>query len=210
VELEKQRVQLRYQGLEAKKARNVLLPTVNLEGTLSFSGPAYPLTRPTYGLRATVTLGGDLLPVNLGGGVTAQEGRLGGSNASLGTTAPPSLTWSLERRQADVTLAEGGLGLVDTELALDESTWDTALAHDAALAALETEEATLGLMEKRARIDRVKLDQGSLKRIDYLTELCDIADKQAAIIELEFRLLAAKRALEIAAGLAYGTLENRW
>jgi hypothetical protein len=206
IDLQKQEINYLYQKIQVKKAKNIFLPEVRLEGGVSFSGPTYPLTQPSYTLKCSFAFNNGLLPINLSSGLSAKDGRINGAQNSANSSVPSSVTYFTEQKAQDLALAVGTFALADSELALRETLRDTVYAHDNGITELGIQQSMLDILKRRIEIDRVRLETGDLKRMEFLEELMDAAEKETALAETEFRILGAERTLEIAAHIPYGNL----
>jgi hypothetical protein len=206
VDLEKQNVIFRYHAIQAAQAQRFYLPSVTIEGGMSFSGARYPLTEPSWTLKCNISFDNSFLPLNTSAGLTVRKGELRGSSTSLGTGLPGNVTWGIEQGKTRLSLQEGVLGLKDAELALYEGTLDAVQGHDNAIFTLEMQRQLVDLAEQRLKVDEYNLRRGDLKRTDFLESLCELAEKKTAIIETEYRILTYERALEIAADVPFGHL----
>jgi hypothetical protein len=208
--LEKQNIIFRYHSIQAAQSRRFYLPSVTLEGGMSLAGARYPLTEPSWTLKCSIAFDNSFFPLNASGGLSARKGELRGSSASVGTGLPGNVTWGLEQGRARLALRAGDLELKDAELALYEATLDAVQGHDNAIVTLEMQRRLVGLAEQRLQIDEYNLRRGDLKRTDYLTALCEVAEKKTAVVETEYRILTYERALEIAADMPFGQIAENF
>jgi outer membrane protein TolC len=206
VEMQKQEINYLYQKIQVKKAKNLFAPAITLEGGVGFSGAAYPMTQPSYSLKCSIAFNNPLLPVNLSAGVSARDGRLSGAQNSAGTSLPASVTHFTERHLQDIALVVGAFGLADSGLALHESLQNMVFVHDNAITDMEIKRGMLDIARRRIQIDRVRLEHGDLKRIDFLEEMIQAAEQETVLAETEFDIMAAERNLEIAASIPGGKL----
>ncbi|GHV92071.1 hypothetical protein AGMMS50268_25740 [Spirochaetia bacterium] len=205
-ELEKQQISFMYQKKQAALARNLLLPNLSLEGSVNFSGISYPLTQPSYSLKFNIAFNNSLLPITASSGLSAKSQRLNGSQSSISTTFPNSTTYFTDQTINGIALLSSQLELENAEIMLHESVRDMVVSHDLMVSGFELQNQTISLVKRKIEIDTVRMNRGGLRRIDFLDELIDLAKKETALVETEFKIMAYERSLEIAASFPAGEL----
>ncbi|MDR0669045.1 MAG: TolC family protein [Treponema sp.] len=205
--------QLVYQTEYGRKqhdyARRWFLPSIGLEGSVSFSGDSYPLTEPNYSLRLRFDFSGlDFLStgVSSGSGFDRQGPRQLSNGLSLDFQPLPA--YSMSRKQAELNLAESTLRLRQAEQELRESLYEVIISHDNKLRSAYNTEQRIALMEKRLSFSRLQLERGEKKRIDYLAELNSLAQARISLADYRTQAAALERNLEIQTGFPFGGLAD--
>jgi outer membrane protein TolC len=207
VAMKKLRYEAEYGRKQYDYSRRWFLPSVGLEGSVSFSGDSYPLTEPQYSLRLSFDFSGlDFLSAGVsgGGGFDRAGPRQLSNGLSLGLRPLPA--YSLGQKQAELSLAESALGLKQAEQELRESLYELVISHDNTLRSAYNTEQRVALMEKRLSFSRLQLEKGEKKRIDYLAELSGLAQAKIALADYLTQAAAMERSLEIQTGFPFGGL----
>ncbi|GHV39341.1 hypothetical protein AGMMS49546_11230 [Spirochaetia bacterium] len=208
-EIKKQNLAVEYAHKQLKYSRRWYLPLIGAQGSVSFSGDAYPLTEPKYSFKLTFSFS-DLslfpLSVNTGGGF--DRDRLYNVNNGASVNAGPNPVYAVQRKQADIALMQNNLQRLQTEKDLWESLYGLIISHDNNLRFADTAERTIAILEKRLEFSRLELDKGEKKRIDYLEELISLAETKISLMEYQSQAAALERSLEILAGFPFGGLRD--
>jgi outer membrane protein TolC len=209
VALKKLRYDTEYGRKQYDYAKRWFLPSIGLEGSVSFSGDSYPLTEPVYSLRLSFDFSGlDFLSagVSSGGGFDRTGPRQLSNGLSFDLRPLPA--YSLGQKQAELNLVESALRLSQAEQELRESLYDLVISHDNKLRSAYNTEQRIALMEKRLLFSHLQLEKGEKKRIDYLAELSSLAQAKISLADYLTQALAMERSLEIETGFPFGGLAD--
>jgi outer membrane protein TolC len=208
-EIKKQNLAVEYARKQLQYSRRWYLPVIGVQGNISFSGDAYPLTEPKYSLKVTFDFSDlTLFPLSVNSGAGFEKDRLYNVNNGVSLTAKPNPVYGVQRKQADLALMQNNLQRIQTEKDLWESMYELVISHDNFLRSADTAERTIGVMEKRIEFSKLELDRGEKKRIEYLEELVSLAQVRISLMEYITQAAALERSLEIFADFPFGGLKD--
>jgi outer membrane protein TolC len=208
-EIKKQDLSLEYARRQLAFSRQWYVPTISVQGGISFSGDAYPLTEPKYSLKLTVDFSNaGLFPLSLSNGYGFDRDRLHNVNNSTSVTVVPQPTYGVQRKLADISLLETNIQRVRTERDIHEAVYELVISHDNTLRYVDMAERTISLMERRLEFSRREVELGEKKHIDYLNELISMAQTKISLLEYQTQVSSHERSLEILAGFPFGDLRN--
>ncbi|GHV62264.1 hypothetical protein AGMMS49587_08610 [Spirochaetia bacterium] len=215
-EIKKQYLTAEYAQKQLKYSRRWYLPVIGAQGSISFSGDAYPLTEPKYSFKLTFSFSDlSLFPISVNSGIGFDRDRLYNVNNGMSVTAKPNPAYGIQRKQADIGLMQNNLQRIQTENDLWESLYSLVISHDNCLRSADTAERTIGVLEKRLEFSKLELKKGEKKRIEYLEELISLAQGRMSLMEYRIQAAALERSLEILAsfpfdgGLKDACLQNK-
>ncbi|MDR3147128.1 MAG: TolC family protein [Treponema sp.] len=209
VAIQKLNYETEYGKKQYDYAKRWFLPSIGLEGSVSFSGDSYPLTEPNYSLQLSFDFSGmDFLSTGLssGGGFDRSGARQLSNGLSLNFRPLPA--YSLTQKQAELSLVESTLRLRQAEQELKESLYELVISHDNTLRSAYNAEQRIALMERRLTFSQLQLERGEKKRIDYLAELSNLAQAKIAHADYLTQAAAMERDLEIETGFPFGGLAD--
>jgi hypothetical protein len=207
--LRKLRLELEYSRKERDYGRRWYIPSIGVQGSLSFSGNTYPLTEPNYSLQFTFDFSGlDFLSLNSSGAAGFERSVLRqlSNSQSADLRILPALP--LSRKQGELNLLESALRLSEGERELKEALYELVISRDNTLRAAASMEERISLMEKRISFSRLQLEKGEKKRIDYLAELSSLAQARISRTGYIVQAAALERDLEIQTGFPFGGLAD--
>ncbi|MDR0731071.1 MAG: TolC family protein [Treponema sp.] len=185
------------------------LPSVSLEGSVSFSGDSYPLTEPSYSLQFSFSFPGpDFLSTGLSSGGSFDRAGLRQIGNGFSLDLQPLPAYSMTQKQAELNLTESALQLRQAGQELRESLYELVISHDNTLRSAYNTEQRIVLMEKRLSFSRLQLERGEKKRIDYLAELGSLAQAKITLADYLTQAAALERNLEIQTGFPFGGLAD--
>lgn len=208
-ELQQQKISLEYSKKQLEYSKRFYLPTVSLEGNVSFSGEKYPLTEPNYSLKLGVSF--SELPF---GSVSFSEGygfdNKGFSNISnvANGSLKPDLTYMLSNRNSDLSVKKSFLDYRLKAQNLKEDVVSKIAVYDDCLDSIKIIRETLSLQEKRLAVCKEEVDKGEKKRIDYLEDLEEYAEERIKLTSAQNNLIASLYELELMANTPLGELKN--
>jgi outer membrane protein TolC len=213
VSLKKLALDVEYSRKERDYGKRWYIPSIGVQGNISFSGTSFPLTEPNYSLQLTFDFSGlDFLSLNASRGAgferSGRQPRLQQLSGSYAGNIRPLPAYPLSRKQGELNLLESTLQLAEGERELRELLYETAVSHDNSLRAAENTEQRIALMERRIRFSRLQLERGEKKRIDYLAELNSLAQARISLTDYLTQVSALERDLEIQTGFPFGGLAD--
>jgi outer membrane protein TolC len=207
--LKKLALDVEYSRKERDYGKRWYIPSIGVQGSMSFSGTAYPLTEPDYSLQLTFDFSGlDFLSLNASRGAGFERSRLQQLSGSYTGNIRPLPAYPLSRKQGELNLLESTLQLAEGERELRERLYETAVSHDDNLRAAENTEQRIALMERRIQFSRLQLERGEKKRIDYVSELNSLAQARISLTDYLTQASALERDLEIQTGFPFGGLAD--
>jgi outer membrane protein TolC len=209
--LKKLNLDLEYSRRERDYGRRWYIPAVSAQGSISFSGNAYPLTEPNYALQFTFDFSGlDFFSLNASRGASFERSGLRQLSNSHSGDLQILPAYPLNRKQGELNLLESALRLSEGERELREALYELVISHDNKLRAADNMEQRIDLMERRLRFSRLQLEKGEKKRIDYLAELSSLAQARISLRDYLTQVSALERDLEIQTGFPFGGLANAY
>ncbi|MDR2375746.1 MAG: TolC family protein [Treponema sp.] len=207
--IKKLNYEVEYGRKQYNYSKRWFLPSISLEGSVSFSGDSYPLTEPNYSLQLSFDFSGpDFLSTGLSSGSSFdREGPRQLSNG-LSLDLQPLPAYSMTQKQAELNMVESALRLRQAEQELRESLYELVISHDNTLRSAYNTEQRIVLMEKRLSFSQLQLERGEKKRIDYLKELSSLAQAKISLADYLTQAAALERNLEIQTGFPFGGLAD--
>jgi len=208
-ELKKQNLALEFARKQLAQSRRWYVPSLSVQGGISFSGDAYPLTEPKYSLKLVVDFSNaGLFPLSMSNGYGFERDRLYSVTNSASVQIAPQPAYGVQRKLADIALLETNIQRTQAEKDIRESVFELIITHDNNLRSADAAERTIKVLEKRLEFSRLEVDQGEKKRIDYLKELITMAETKISLLEYQTQSASQERSLEILAGFYFGDLQN--
>jgi outer membrane protein TolC len=207
VELKKQSLAAQYTQKQIAHSRRWYIPSVGIQGSISFAGVSYPLTEPRYSLKFTFDFSNlNLMPLSFNPGYGFERDRLYQVSNSVSASIPPNPAYPAARKLEDIAVLRNSLEQIDAEKELGERLYDTVMAHDSSIRSADTSRRIIDVLEKRLEFSRLLLEQGQKKRIDFLNELIELSQAKISLREQQIQAVAAERSLEIITGFPFGGL----
>jgi outer membrane protein TolC len=207
VELKKQSLAARQAQKQLAYSRRWYIPSVGLQGSVSFTGVSYPLTEPRYSLKLTFDFSNlNLMPLSLNPGYGFERDRLYQVSNSVSADTLPNPAYPAARKLENIAILRNRLNQAETEKELGERLYDLVIAHDSSLRSADTAQRMIDVLEKRLEFSRLLLEQGRKKRIDFLDELIELSQAKISLREQQIQAAALERSLEILANFPFGGL----
>jgi outer membrane protein TolC len=209
VELKKQNLAARHAQKQLAHSRRWYIPSVGVQGSVSFAGISYPLTEPRYSLKLTFDFSNlNLMPLSLNPGYGFERDRLYQVNNSVSASIPPNPAYPAARKLEDLAVLRNRLEQTETEKELGERLYELVITHDSSLRSADAARRMIDVLEKRIEFSRLLLEQGRKKRIDFLKELIELSQAKISLKEQQIQAVALERSLEILANFPFGGLRN--
>ncbi|HHU37619.1 MAG TPA: TolC family protein [Treponema sp.] len=173
------------------------LPSITLQGSVSFSGKSWPLTEPVYSLRCTIAFLNRYFPATFSSGTGWKKGTLQSVSNSGETKILSSSTVGCERKIAHLDSQSEQAEIEHTLRDLEFTVSNAVYEHDCLVDNIELQRKTLTLMDKRLKIDFLRKELGEIKVMDYLQQLIDLSAAKIGLFEKEVQLQAVRKSLEI-------------
>jgi len=185
------------------------IPSIGIQGSLSFSGEQFPLTEPNYSMKMVISFpNSKVFPLSFSNGYGFNsDGLYNVANTSdLGIVR--STTSIFERRLGDISILQALSQQKDTENAIYESLQDMVFSHDDYVDSIDVTERIIVLEERRLGFMKLEMETGEVKAIDYLNELIAFAETQTSLLEIIAATQELERNIEIASGISFGEIRN--
>ena len=200
---------LHYAERRLAYAKLFFIPEVSIEGGVSFSGTAYPLNKPSYSIKLSVSFSNmPFAPTTAGSGYGFNKGGLGGIDNSLSAGFVPDIGYFIKNNINKISVKREAEQLRSQKHALYERLFEKAAAYDDGKDSIARISESIALRERRIAVSAEQVEKGEMKRIDYLAELMEIAEEKVKLVAAQSSVLAAARDIEIMICVPFGGLEK--
>lgn len=209
IELQQQRLSMEYNKKQLTLSKRFYIPSISLEGNVSYSGENYPLTEPNYSVKLGVSFS-DLpfVPFNFSEGYGFDNKGFNNISNSVNGSIKPDFTYNLSSRNSDLTLQKKLLDYKTKEQSVKETVLSKIAAHDDYLDNIKIIKETLSLQEKRLAVCKAEVDKGEKKRLDYLNDLEEHAEQIIELSATQNNLISSWYELELLTNIPLGELRN--
>ena len=200
---------LHYAERRLAYAKLFFIPEVSVEGVVSFSGTAYPLNKPSYSIKLSVSFSNmPFVPTTAGNGYGFNKSGLGGIDNSLSAGFVPDIGYFIKNNINKISVEREAEQLRLQKHALYERLFEKAAAYDDGKDSIARISESIALRERRIAVSAEQVEKGEMKRIDYLAELMEIAEEKVKLVAAQSSILAAARDIEIMICVPFGGLEK--
>ena len=200
---------LHYAERRLAYAKLFFIPEVSVEGGVSFSGTAYPLNKPSYSIKLSMSFSNmPFAPTTAGSGYGFNKGGLGGIDNSLSAGFVPDIGYFIKNNINKISVKREAEQLRSQKHALYERLFEKAAAYDDGKDSIARISESIALRERRIAVSAEQVEKGEMKRIDYLAELMEIAEEKVKLVAAQSSVLAAARDIEIMICVPFGGLEK--
>ena len=200
---------LHYAERRLAYAKLFFIPEVSIEGGVSFSGTAYPLNKPSYSIKLSVSFSNmPFVPTTAGNGYGFNKGGLGGIDNSLSAGFVPDIGYFIKNNINKISVEREAEQLRLQKHALYERLFEKTAAYDDGKDSIARISESIALRERRIAVSAEQVEKGEMKRIDYLAELMEIAEEKVKLVAAQSSVLAAARDIEIMICVPFGGLEK--
>lgn len=207
IDLKKQNLELLANQTQIDYKKRWYFPTVSLESNISFSGENYPLTQPDYSLKLSFSFANNPLAfTDYGKNIGIKNKKIVSIGDSVSVNILPSSTFVLENKQEKLNQLKLKLQNEQTKNQLYENLLDSIYNHDDSIHEIEMKTKSIELQKKKIKVSEVSLQNGSLKRVDYLESLIKMASSKIELLENIVNVGLLERNLEIAAKIPFGEI----
>ncbi|MDR2803787.1 MAG: TolC family protein [Treponema sp.] len=208
-ELRKQDLSVEYSKKQLNYGRRWYIPTISIQGGISFSGRSYPLTEPKYSAKLILSfLNNKLFPVSISGGYGLDRDRLYNINNSSNVTIMPQPVYGITHNIENIAILKTNIERSNAEKELKDMVYDTIISHDNSLRNANTAERTIGLLEKRIEFSAKELKNGRITHIDHLEKQLRLSETKLNSVQYRIQAANIERNLEILTGMPFGGLRN--
>lgn len=211
IELKKSELEQNILEFQKEVTDRWFVPKINLQCGVSFSNTAFPLDQPEYSLKLGISFdNSSFLPTNISTGYNFSEKKLMAVSNSLSSGLQGNTTYFSERKTMEISILQSRLQLAKTEEELYVSFIDMLINHDQCIQELMFLQETISIYEKRLEIAKIELENGKIKRLDYLDKLSELASMKISALQKQSEILSYERTLEIYGGIEFGGLINEF
>lgn len=208
LELKKQNLNILATQKQIDYANRWYLPSVSLDGSVSFSGREFPLTEPDYSVQISFSFDKNpLFPTSIKKniGITDEINSIGDTVRS---TLFPSTTFGIENKMNKISLLQSKLNYASSKDELYESILDAVYNHDDYVHNVEMKNRSLELMERKIEVSKVELKTGDITRVEYLKSLIELATTKIELLENKVNTGILENSIEIMVEIPFGELIN--
>ena len=200
---------LHYAERRLAYAKLFFIPEVSVEGGVSFSGTAYPLNKPSYSIKLSVSFSNmPFVPTTVGNGYGFNKSGLGGIDNSLSAGFVPDIGYFIKNNINKISVRREAEQLRLQKHALYERLFEKTAAYDDGKDSIARISESIALRERRIAVSVEQVEKGEMKRIDYLAELMEIAEEKVKLVAAQTAVRAAARDIEIMICVPFGGLEK--
>ncbi len=209
LELKQQNLSIITAQKQLEFSKTWFLPSISLEGGVSFSGTNYPLTEPSYNLKLNFSFSDNpFLPTDINKSLSLKNQKLNNITDNASFTLLPSSTYLTTLKQNKISLLQLKLQYENSINQLYDSISDAIYSLDDLLHSIIIQEKTINLQQKKIEVSKAELKTGNIKRVDYLEDLINLASYKIQLLDEKFNAQNQIRTLEIITYIPLGELEN--
>jgi outer membrane protein TolC len=208
-DIRKQNLSVKYSQKQLDYSRRWYIPSISVQGGISFTGKSYPLTEPRYSVKLIFNFPNSrLFPLSVSGGYGFDRNRLYSVNDSSNVTVTPQPAYGIQRNLENISILKAGIERDNMEKELQSAVYDIIIAHDNSTRNAYAAERTVELLDKRIEFSAKELENGETTHTDHLEKLLLLS--QTKINFFQYRVQAAniERNLEILTDMPFGGLRN--
>lgn len=209
-ELRKQETSFYYAKLQDRQNKLLFVPEISLHGGISFSGVDYPLNNPTYSARLVFSFSNNpFLPATISSDFGSNnKGKLTGNTNTVSSNIVPQVNYKYTIDVQNIGLRQRRQAMKDSVNSLYETLFEQIASYDDCIDNIKRAEETIKLQEKRLAISVMQVEKGTMKRIDYLEQLVELAEQRTYLLESIIFFHELARTFEIELDIPFGGLKN--
>ena len=209
-ELRKQETSFYYAKLKNRQNKLLFVPEISLQGGISFSGVDYPLNNPTYSAKLVFSFSNNpFLPATISSDLGFNnKGKLTGSTNTVSSNVVPQVNYKSTVDVQNIELRQRKQAMKDSVNSLYESLFEQIASYDDCIDNIKRTEETIKLQEKRLAISELQVEKGTMKRIDYLDQLVELAEQKTSLLESIISFYELTRTFEIELDIPFGGLKT--
>lgn len=183
------------------------VPKINLQAGVAFSNTAFPLDQPEYSIKLGISFDKlTFFPGTISSGLSFSENNLSSVNNTVSSDIQKNIPVFLDKNTQKILILQSRLNLAKTEEELYVSFVDLLINHDQCIKELEFLRESISIYEKRLEFSKIELENGKIKRLDYLNKLSELAGIKITTLQKQSEVLSYERTLEIYSGIEFGGL----
>jgi outer membrane protein TolC len=208
-DIRKQNLSVKYSQKQLDYSRRWYIPSVSIQGGISFTGKSYPLTEPKYSVKLIFNFSNNkLFPVSISSGYGFDRDRLYNVNDSSNVTVTPQPTYDIQRNLENISILKAGIERDNMEKELQSAVYDIIISHDNSMRNAYTAERTVELLDKRIEFSAKELENGEITHTDHLEKLLQLSQTKISFFQYRIQSANIERNLEILTDMPFGGLRN--
>ena len=136
------------------------------------------------------------------------KGKLTGSTNTVSSNVVPQINYKSTVDVQNIELRQRKQAMKDSVNSLYESLFEQIASYDDCIDNIKRTEETIKLQEKRLAISELQVEKGTMKRIDYLDQLVELAEQKTYLLESIISFYELTRTFEIELDIPFGGLKN--
>jgi outer membrane protein TolC len=208
-DIRKQDLSVKYSQKQLDYSRRWYIPSVSIQGGISFTGKSYPLTEPKYSVKLIFNFANSrLFPLSISSGYGFDRDRLYNVNDSSNVTVTPQPVYDIQRNLENISILKAGIERGNMEKELQSAVYDIIISHDNSMRNAYAAERTVELLAKRIEFSVKELENGEITHIDYLEKLLQLAQTKINLFQYRIQAANIERNLEILTDTPFGGLKD--
>ncbi|MCR5699420.1 MAG: hypothetical protein K6G52_07240, partial [Treponemataceae bacterium] len=209
IDVKKQNITLDYAKKQKAFSEKFYLPEIYLSAAVTLNGTDYPLSEPDYSVKLNVSFpNAKIIPINYTNGYGISKNRLSSVKNSSTVKATPDLTYSLERKNSDISIQTQIGQRQENDEALYETFFNQISTYDDSVDSIKLLNETIQIQKRRLEINEQQVNIGKMRRIDLLDQMSELAGKEIELISSKVQLLQSQYNLEIILDFPFGGLTD--
>lgn len=208
LELKQQNLNILATQKQIEYANRWYLPSVSLEGSVSFSGQTFPLTEPDYSLQLSFSFENNpLFPNTIKKNIGIKD-EIDSIGDSAFVNILPSTTFPVEKKMEKISLLQSKLNYANSKDKLFESMLDVVYNHDDYVHNIEMQVRKLDLLERKLEVSAIELRTGDITRVEYLKSIIELSSEKIQLLENKVSTEILENSIEIMVQIPFGELIN--
>lgn len=159
--------------------KRFFLPSVSVRGGVSFSGRNYPLTNPTYSLKVIFNFEDNPW---ISGSMSKQSnirgGKLNAMTDSISAQGTFYTTWFGQMKINKIEIAQKKAGVENTKKQIEDNIFEIIQKIENAQESFILNCDSVKIKEQKLLLSKLSLEQGWIKKSDYLDEMIECAKQK--------------------------------
>ena len=179
VDLKLARAELDWAQKMRSMQKRFFLPSVSVRGGVSFSGRNYPLTSPTYSLKVILSFDDNpWLKTTVSRQTGFNKKKMTSISDSISAQTEANTIYFSQMRLNKIEIAQRKLGVEKTKRQIEENVCETIQKIQKAQENFLLNLDSVKLKEQKLLLSKLQLEQGKIKKGDYLEDLNECAKQK--------------------------------
>ena len=187
----------------------IWLPKITAGASLVFQGSALPLVQPEYSFFINLSFPDmTLIKPSTSASFSGNKGQFSKANIGFGGITSFSPAYAIGKESARLSLYQSESALEEEKRALKEELLSALYEHDDCVRNVKITEERLSLLTQKIEVDKVRVKNGSMKRINYLEDEIERLKVENELIFLKGQCASTVYELDILIGGDLGEVYN--